>query len=64
MGHVTGDEKYECSILNGVIRRSNIEVGIVHWARLSGSFFGIYILEGSMCKGEAMMVSSLMVLCC
>ena len=44
MGHVTGDEKYEWLILNVVIRRSNIGVGIVYWARLSGSFFGIRYL--------------------
>ena len=44
VGHVTGDEKYEWLILNVVIRRSNIGVGIVYWARLSGSFFGIRYL--------------------
>ena len=36
--HVTGDEKYEWLILNVVIRISNIGVGIVCWARLSGQF--------------------------
>ena len=44
MGHVTGDEKYEWLMLNVVIRRSNIGVGIVYWACLSGSFFGIRYL--------------------
>jgi hypothetical protein len=44
VGHVTGDEKYEWVILNVVIRRSSIGVGIVYWARWSGSFFGIRYL--------------------
>jgi hypothetical protein len=30
--------------LNVVIKNSNIEVGIVYWARLSGSFLGIRYL--------------------
>jgi hypothetical protein len=36
--------KYEWLILNVVIKRSNIWVGIVYWARLNGSFFGIRYL--------------------
>ena len=44
MGHVTGDEKYECLMLNDVIRNSSIGVGIVYWARLSGSFLGMRYL--------------------
>ena len=44
MGHVTGDEKYEWLILNDVIKKSSIGVGIVYWARLSGSFLEIRYL--------------------
>jgi hypothetical protein len=44
VGHVTGDEKYEWLILNDVIKKSNIGVGIVYWAHLSGSFLGIRYL--------------------
>ena len=44
MGHITGVEKYEWLILNVVIRKSNIGVGIMYWARLSESFFGIRYL--------------------
>ena len=44
VGHVTGDEKCEWLILNVAIRRSNMGVSIVYWARLSGSFFGIQYL--------------------
>ena len=44
VGQVTGDEKYEWLILKDVIRKSSIGVGIVYWARLSGSFFGIRYL--------------------
>ena len=44
VGQVTGDEKYEWLILNDVIRKSSIGVGIVYWSRLSGSFFGIRYL--------------------
>jgi hypothetical protein len=44
VGQVTGDEKYEWLILNDVIRKSSIGVGIVYWARLSGSFFEIRYL--------------------
>ena len=44
VGQVTGDEKYEWLILNDIIRKSSIGVGIVYWSRLSGSFFGIRYL--------------------
>ena len=45
VGHVIGEEKYEWVILNVLIRRSNIEVGIVYWARLSGSFLGMFLVK-------------------
>ena len=44
VGHVARDEKYEWLMLNEVIRKSNIGVGIVYWAHLSGSFFGMRYL--------------------
>ena len=44
VGHVTGDEKYEWLILNDVVRKFNIGVGIVYWASLRGSFLGIRYL--------------------
>ena len=41
---MTGDEKYEWVILNDVIRKFNIGVGIVYWASFRGSFLGIRYL--------------------
>ena len=38
---MTGDEKYEWLILNDVVRKLNIGVGIVYWASFRGSFLGI-----------------------
>jgi len=41
---VTGDEKYEWLILNVVVKKFNMGVGSVYWARLSGSFLGMRYL--------------------
>ena len=41
---MTGDEKYEWLILNVVMRKLSMGVGIVYWASFRGSFFGIRYL--------------------
>ena len=43
MGHVTGDEKYECVIWNVFMRFSMMVFGSVYCESLRGSFLGVCI---------------------
>ena len=44
MGHVTGDEKYECVIWNVFIKFSRMVFGSVYCESFRGSFLGILYL--------------------
>ena len=44
MGHVTGDEKYDCVIWNEATICSMMTCGSVYWESLRGSFFSILYL--------------------
>ena len=44
MEHVIGEEKYECEILNVVVRASSILVGIVWCDVLRGFFLWVLFL--------------------
>jgi len=42
--HVTGEEKYECEMLNVFMMESRRFCGRVCCAVLNGSFFGVFVL--------------------
>ena len=44
VGHVTGDEKYECVIWNVFMKFSRMAFGSVYWKNLRGSFLGVLYL--------------------
>ena len=44
VGHVIGDEKYECVIWNVFMKFSSMAFGSVYWESLRGSFLGVLYL--------------------